>query len=213
MPFEIAKRSTFAALSVAALLPLAGFVAVSEIFQQDYWYALFLTMTATVCWCTALFWWRPSASRYPHVYLFFALYMLGYFLKFYVLAHFVQNDETYWEYVDVYYRFERQVLEDHESVIKYYEIATIGLLFATFGLGILKVLDVRNFTKPRQLSLGVFNRIRFSNQLLRSGLGFTVCLFVVLLAIQAWFGLNLVSGDERQLVVLPYHLGGIILAT
>lgn len=208
-----ATRTSCTIRALVAALPGIGFLLVSDIFQSDYWYAFFLTLTTTLCWCTALFWWRPSASRYPHVYLFFGLYMLGYFLKFYALAYLVQHGDIYWEYLDVYYRLERRILEDYPTVTTYYEAATIGLVFATFGLGILKVLAGRNFTKPRPLSLHALPQATFSDGLIRLALTFTVSLFVILLTIQAWLGLNLVSGDERQLVVLPYHLAGIILAT
>src|SRR5437879_2676141 len=108
MTSALVNNTSFVVRAIAAALPAIGFIAVSDIFQEDYWYAFLWTITATLCWCTALFWWRPSASRYPQVYLFFALFILGYFIKFYILAYLVQNGEIYWEYLDVYYRLERR---------------------------------------------------------------------------------------------------------
>lgn len=212
MTSTLADKTSFAIRSIVAALPVVGFWLVADIFQDDYWYAFFLTFSATLCWWIALFWWTPSASRYPHVHLFFGLYMLGYFVKFYILAYLVQNGETYWEYLDVYYRLERRVLEDYPSVTTYYETATLGLAFATFGLGALKVLDAK-FREPRQLSLSVLEAGRIPKRALSAALIFAVSLFLLLLGVQASLGLNLVSGDERQVVVLPYRLAGIILAT
>src|SRR5712692_9102829 len=102
---------------VALLIPI-GFLSASDIFQQDFWYAFALTIVATCCCWVILFLWKLPVHRYPHVYLFLILYLVGYFVKFYVLAYFVLNGETYWVYLDVFYRFERQILEDYWTVTR-----------------------------------------------------------------------------------------------
>lgn len=207
---SVKRHAEFGARAFLVLLLPVGFLTVSDIFQQDYWYDFALTIIAACCCWTILFLWKLPVRRYPHVYLFLTFYLIGYFIKFYVLAYLVLNGEIYWEYLDVYYRFERQILEDYWTVTLCYEISTIGLFCATLSVGVLKMFDKSDFANARGAAV---ERLGFnvSSQLIRSALVFTVVLFVLLLSIQMWLGLGFVSGAERQQVQLPFRLAGIIV--
>src|SRR6266581_5314213 len=205
------RHADFGARAFIVLLLPLGFLTISDIFQGDFWYDFALTIIAACCCWAILFLWKLPIRRYPHVYVFLAFYLIGYFVKFYVLAYLVLHGETYWEYLDVYYRLERQILEDYWTVTLCYEISTIGLLCATLSVGVLKIFERSDFGNPSGalVERGGFN---FSNQVIRGALVFTVVLFLLLLFIQIWLGLGFVSGAEREQVQLPFRLAGIIAA-
>lgn len=149
----------------------------------------------------------PLGKRTVHLWLLLALYMLGYYIKFYVMGYFKLDGAE--DYLSRVYPLESSHFESPSLLMNYNWLVTVGLgaLVATFV--VLRYADARQGPAAPIVPVPL---PRMAPEGIRALLTLAIVLTIILAYVQVTLSIGFVSGSERQAEPLPYRLAGIIMA-
>ena len=181
-----------------------------DLLSSELEYYLLLTLVAVLSSALILMMLRGSIVQQIHLWIIFILYLIGYYVKFYILCYMKLHFNEYNEYL---YAIEMDLLNDTALIIKYYELVTIVLVSYAIIVAFLrkKRSNIALATNKPSHLLGPMHRLNVNGKSVIRLLVFTICLCIFLMYTQIQLGLGFVSGSERQMVQLPYRLAGLIM--
>ena len=193
---------------ILAVFPVGWYISLDLLAAEKLYFTM-LTVFAIISASLVLKVLRGPVKREIHLWIIFNLFVIGYYLKFYVLCNF--KIDTNSEYIDQVYPFESILLERADLLIKYYEV--INIVFFVFAV----LVAALSFIKKSSKINSIANELVVPSLIIRKStvkrvLGFSIVCFIILTYIQVALGLGFVSGAERQVTQLPYHIAGIIMA-
>lgn len=183
-----------------------GWFQVHSLFVGEQEAFAVVTLLSTALVAMALRALGPLGKQTVHLWLLLALYMLGYYIKFYVMGYFKLDEAE--DYLSKVYPLESSHFDNSSLLMSYNWLVTEGLgaLVAAFILlsraearhG--SVVPIVRATLPKVPAGGI-----------RALLSLAIVLTIILAYIQVMLGIGFVSGSERQVEALPYRLAGIIM--
>lgn len=148
----------------------------------------------------------PLGKRTVHLWLLLVLYLLGYYIKFYVMGYFKLDAEG--DYLSRVYPLENELFDSPSLLMDYCWLVTAGLGAMVASFAVLARFDARS----AQSSKSPGERVPVvSARRIRGILVAAFVLTIVLAFVQVSLGIGFVSGSDRQVEPLPYRLAGIIM--
>jgi len=191
-----------------AVFPLGWYFSY-DLVSEHFYYAQ-LTIASMLSCALVLGSFRGTIKHKIHLLAIFLIFISAYYVKFYLLCYMKLHSGQYGEYLDAYYNLESQLFSNNILILNYYELITI--VMATLSIIIILLIEY-NYCGVRQsgiqdkLPLEISITPFFVKRLLLV----TIFICIVLIYTQVQLGLGFVSGHERQMIKLPYHLAGIIM--
>lgn len=190
-----------------SVFPVGWYVSLDLLAAEKIYYTI-LTVIALLSASLILKMLHGPVKREIHLWIIFILFVIGYFIKFYVLCYFKLDDSS--DYLDINNPLEKNLLDHADLIIHYYE--TITIVFFVFALLIAVLTTVGNFSTIRYKAYKLtVPRITIREFKVKWLLAFSIACFLVLIYLQLTLGLGFVSAADRQVSQLPYHLAGIIM--
>ena len=198
--------------SLLILFPVGWFVSYDLLTDQHVYYVL-LTLVALAATFVILSVLGRRIKREVHLWVIFILYLIGYFLKFYLLCYMKVHSQDYGGYLQGSYPLETELLNSTELIISYYETVTVVLVAFAILVTVLMRGGRRTASTVRAPFVGGGGevRIKVQRRTIKRLLVVGITVSILLLYVQIKLGLGLVSAAERQTTQLPYHLAGIIM--
>ncbi len=165
-----------------------------------------LSFALTACALQVL---GPANKRTVHLWLILTLYLIGYYIKFYVLCYFKLDSAS--DYLLNRYPLETDLLSNPDLLFEYSALVTavLGCIVAVFYI-LNRGIRRRGWRSAIVLLPSPWFYLPASR--IKSILSAAVVLTIVLVCLQVALGIGYVSGAERQTVQLPFRLAGIIMA-
>lgn len=191
-----------------AVFPVGWYVSL-DLLGDGKLYFTILTVIAFLSASLVLKMLRGPVKREIHLWIIFILFVIGYYIKFYILCYFKLDINS--QYLDLMYPLESELLNHADLLINYYEmIAIIFVVFALLIAALVAVADTLT-TRSKYYKFAV-PRITIKKSTVQRMLGITIISSLILIYIQLTLGIGFVSAADRQVCPLPYRLAGIIMA-
>ena len=153
---------------------------------------------------------RGSIKQEIHFWLLFLIFIVGYYIKFYVLCYFKINIDS--DYLAMMYPLELDRLNRADLHIRYYEMVTT--VFAVFSLLIAAlVLPVRVTKKKSEEYKFSISNIEIKKSIIKRLLAIAIVSSLTLFYLQLKLGIGLASAVDREVNPLPFRLAGIVMLT
>jgi hypothetical protein len=188
---------------------LVGWSFSLDLMGSEKIYYTVLTVTAFLSGSLILTMLRGPAKQTIHLWIIFILFVIGYYIKFYILCYFKLDINS--EYLDLMHPLESELMNNADLLINYYEMITIILV--VFALLIAALVAVTDASRKKYKDYKfVVPRITVKKSTVKRLLGITIVSSLVLIYIQLTLGIGFASAADRQVNPLPYRLAGIIMA-
>jgi hypothetical protein len=196
-------------LIVLAIFPL-GWAASASIFAQEGEYYFALNLLAFLAAAGVLGGLRGEFRRHLHLWIIFLIYLIGYFLKYYLLCFMSTDPQEFSVFLDTAYPREVGFLANEKFLLSYFELVTTVLVCLAVLVHLLPMSPIRrNSTAPE----GHFEIQRTQlRRRLRTYLWAVVLLSVMVFAIEWSFGIGTPGGEDRTEPPLPFRLAGLVAA-
>jgi len=190
------------------VFPVGWYVS-QDLLADEKLYFTILTVIAFLSASLILKVLRGPVKREIHLWIIFILFVIGYYIKFYILCCFKLDINS--QYLDLMYPCESVLMNHADLLIKYYEMITI--IFVVFALLIAALVAVADASKTRSKYYKFAEpRSTIKKSTVKRLLGITIVSSLLLIYIQLTLGIGFVSAADRQGSPLPYRLAGIIVA-
>jgi len=192
-----------------SVFPIGWYFSYDILTFGTYYFAI-LTSIALLSASLVLFMLRGPVRRKLHFWVIFIIFIIGYYIKFFILCFYKIHNYRYADILDTLYPLENELLNNSVLLLDYYEMITI--VFLIFALLITFLTSANRFSKVQDTYCNtVVPSISINSTVVMQILVITIISVIVLMYIQVKLGLGYVSGYDRQTMELPYHLAGVIM--